>query len=108
MTQTNAIILTFHQREAADFERMFESEIMPMWKKFKRGGKIISASLTPVTDGSEVREGIRQYILYVKVPSMAEHTEFDSSAEFRKFLSKAQAMQPEGPLVWLGNTLFEV
>jgi len=108
MTQTNAIILRFREEQARDFEALFKKEVLPLWHKFKAQGKIIAASLTPVLDGNQVKRGVRDYILHVEVPSMAEHQEFDSSRSFLKFLPKAQAMQPEEPLVWLGNTLFQV
>ena len=87
---------------------MFEKEVLPLWRKFKAEGKFLAASLTPVNDGSEIQKGVRDYILHVKVPSMAEHSAFDSHPDFNKFLPKAQAMQVGGPMVWLGETLFEV
>jgi len=108
MTQTNAIILRFRDEEVGNFEALFRKEVLPLWRQFKARGKIIAASLTPVQDGNRRRKGVRDYILHVEVPSMAEHSEFDSNASFLKFLPKAQAMQPEEPLVWLGNTLFQV
>ena len=76
MSQTNAIILRFRQEEAQGFEEMFELEILPMWQEFKAQGKFLAASLTPVEGGSETKEGTRDYILHVEVPSMAEHEEF--------------------------------
>ncbi len=108
MTQTNAIILRFREEQADDFEKLFKEEVLPLWRKFKAQGKIIAASLTPVQDGNQNKKGVRDYILHVEVPSMAEHSEFDSNSSFLKFLPKAQAMQPEEPLVWLGNTMFQV
>ncbi len=108
MTQTNAIILRFREEQADDFEKLFKEEVLPLWRKFKAQGKIIAASLTPVQDGNQKKKGVRDYILHVEVPSMAEHSEFDSNSSFLKFLPKAQAMQPEEPLVWLGNTMFQV
>ena len=108
MSQTNAIILRFREAETERFEKLFEAEVLPMWVEFKRQGKFLSASLTPVADGSEVKKGVRDYILHVEVPSMGEHEEFDSSAPFLDFLKKAQPMQTQGAKVWLGTTLFQV
>ncbi len=108
MTQTNAIILRINEKQRDEFERLFKAEVLPLWRKFKSQGKFISASLTPVQDGNQHRKGAIDYILHVEVPSMAEHGEFDSHPLFTKFLPKAQAMQPEEPLVWLGETLFQV
>ena len=39
---------------------------------------------------------------------MAEHEEFDSHPLFNKFLAKARTMQAEDPIVWFGETLFQV
>ncbi len=108
MSQTNAIILKFRENQAADFERLFKAEVLPLWRKFKSQGKLIAASLTPIQGGIPMKRGVRGYILHVEVPSMAEHEEFDSNPLFNKFLSKAQTLQPEEPLVWFGETLFQV
>jgi len=108
MTQTNAIILRFYENEAPDFERLFKAEVLPLWHKFKSQGKFIAASLTRVQDGNQKKKGVSDYILHVEVPSMAEHEEFDSNPLFNKFLPKARKMQPEEPLVWLGETQFQV
>ena len=110
MSQTNAIILRIDSDRTDEFEKLFESEVLPLWRKFKADGKFISASLTPVMEGegNQGESGIRDYILHVEVPSMKEHTQFDSNPDFNRFLSKAQAMQPKEARVWLGETLFEV
>jgi hypothetical protein len=105
---TNAIILRFREEQASDFEKLFKKEVLPLWRQFKASGKLIAASLTPVQDGNQTKRGVRDYILHVEVPTMAEHSQFDSNSAFLKFLPKARAMQPEEPLVWLGNTLFHV
>ncbi len=108
MSQTNAIILKFHEKYAADFEKLFKDEVLPLWKEYKKAGKFISASLTPIQGGWSPPKGQRYYILHVEVPSMAEHGEFDSDPVFTRFLEKAQAMQAEEPFVWFGKTLFQV
>jgi hypothetical protein len=108
MTQTIAIILRFNEGQAQDFERMFEAEVMPLWQEFAREGKFLSASLTLVEGGSETKDGLRDYILHVEVPGMAEHHEFDSHPKFLDFLPRAKALQPEEPLVWFGSTRYSV
>jgi len=108
MSETVAIILRFRQEDAEQFEAAFKSEVYPLWEEFKTQGKFISASLTPALEGSEKKDGFRDYILHVEVPSRAEHEEFDSEGRFLPFLEKFRAMQPEDPKVWLGNTLFQV
>jgi hypothetical protein len=108
MSQTSAIILSFDKKAAPEFERIFEAEVLPLWRQFKSAGKITAASLTPIEGGNQLQGAMRKYILHVEVPSMAEHVEFDSNALFNKFLSRAQAMQPVEPLVMFGDTLFQV
>ena len=108
MSQTIAIILRFRDDKASDFEDMFRAKVMPLWEEYKADGRFIDASLTPVQGGSESAEGIRDYILHVEVPGMAEHEAFDSDPRFTAFLPQARAMQPEPPLVWFGDTLFQV
>ena len=110
MSETVAIILTFRPEESARFEQLFQAEVYPLWEEFKSRGKILAASLTPVVDGSdrELKQGIREYILYVHVPSRAEHNLFDDDPRFFQFLEKVKPMQPVEPMVWLGNTLFQI
>ena len=108
MSETIAIILRFRKEDAEQFEAAFKTEVYSLWEEFKAQGKFISASLTPVTTGSEMKAEFRDYILHVEVPSRAEHDEFDSEPRFLPFLEKFQAMQPEEPKVWLGNTLFQI
>ena len=107
-TQTNAIILRFQEKHTAEFERMFKDEVVPLWRKFKKEGKFLNASLTPVTGGWSPPKGQRYYILHVEVPSMEEHEEFDSDPVFTRFLEKARRLQAEEPYVWLGETLYQV
>jgi hypothetical protein len=108
MPHTSAIIMKLEEERSGEFERMFEAEVLPLWRKFKSEGKFVAASLTPIEGGNQLKSGLRKYILHVEVPSMAEHEEFDSNAVFNKFLAKAQAMKPEEPLVMFGETMFQV
>ena len=108
MSETVAIILRFREEHTDTFESLFKEEVLPLWREFKAQGKFIAASLTPVQDGNQQKEKVRDYILHVEVPSRAEHVEFDSHPKFEAFLVKARAMQPEEPLVWLGPTLFQL
>jgi hypothetical protein len=108
MSQTIAIIVSFTEAETQRFEQLFAAEILPMWVDFKAQGKFLAASLTPVEGGSEEKQGIRNYILHVAVPGLAEHEEFDSAAPFLEFLKKVKPMQPAQPKVWFGTPLFQV
>lgn len=108
MSETVAIILHFREEDSSRFESLFREEVYPLWEEFKGKGWFISASLTPVLDGSEMKVGVRDYILHVEVPARAEHDRFDADPRFTKFLEKVQPLQPTEPKVWLGNTLFQV
>ncbi len=113
MSHTVAIILRFREDEAERFESLFQAEVYPLWEEFKAQGKIIAASLTRVQDGnhsgwSQLKEGVRDYILHFEAPSIAEHGEFDTDPRFLSFLEKVQPLQPEEPGVWLGDTLFHI
>lgn len=108
MSETVVIILRFRKEDAEQFESTFRSEVVPLWEEFKAQQKFISASLTPIMDGNELKDEFQDYILHVEVPSRAEHEAFDSEPRFLPFLEKFQALQPEEPKVWLGNTLFQI
>ncbi len=108
VSETVVIILTFRKNETSQFEKLFSAEIYPLWEEFKAQGKIIAASLTPASDGPEMKNGVRQYLLLVEVASRAEHEQFDKDPRFLRFLDKVKPSQPEEPKVWLGNTLFKI
>lgn len=108
MSQTIVILLRSREKDAEGFEDLFRVNILPMWEEFKAAGKFIGASLSPVVDGSDMKEGMRDYILHVEVPSDKEHEEFDSQPMFQAFLEKARPLQPEKPRVWIAETRFQV
>ncbi len=100
MSETVAIILSFRQNETEQFEKLFSAEVYPLWQEFKAKGKIIAASLTPALDAPEMKDGVREYILLVEVPSRTEHEQFDTDPRFLSFLNKVQPSQPLEPKVW--------
>lgn len=108
MSQTIVILLHFHEKDTEAFENLFQANILPMWAEFKAAGKFISASLSPVVDGSHMLEGMRDYILHVEVPSEKEHDEFDTQPAFQSFLEKVRPLQPEEPGVWIAETKYQV
>ncbi len=109
MSQTNAIILRVRAEQTADFERLFRGEELPIWEDFAQQGKLLAGSLTRVEYGSEqerqAKKGVVEYILLAVMKDMAAHTAHDEDARFNTFLAKARKFQPEGPLVWGGDTL---
>lgn len=107
MTEQVVIILYFREEKAEEFERLFEAEILPLWKRFKAEGQFHSASLARIFD-DHIQKGYRNYMLVVEVPSRREHDEFDTHPQFLAFLEKARAIQPEEPTVWLAEPIFRV
>ncbi len=109
MTQTIAIILRIATEHAPEFEALFAAEEIPIWEDFTSRGQFLEASLIRVVDGSErlKREGVQDYILHLVVADHEAHEEHDRDPRFRAFLEKAQQLQPEQPLVWFGQAIFE-
>jgi hypothetical protein len=111
-SQTNAIILRIRKEKAAEFERSFASEELPVWKDFHKRGKLLAASLTRVQYGVEEDDakkgGYVAYVLYAVMKDMRAHREHDEDERFTKFLEKARRWQPEGPSVWGGRTIFRI
>ena len=107
MAQANAIIVRIRANEAEEFERLFEAEELPIWDEFSAAGKFLKARLARVEYGTEERDDVALYLIYAEVPSMAEHSEHDSSPRFNAFLAKARELQPEPPSVFGGDILFE-
>ena len=82
MSETVAI-LRFREEESGRFESLFEAEIYPLWQEFKAKRKLIAATLAPALDAPEPKEGERDYILYIYVPSREEHNQFDTDRQLR-------------------------
>lgn len=106
MSQANAIILRIRTEQATEFEQLFEAEELPLWDEYTSGGKFLNARLARIEFGTEERDDVALYLLYVEVPSMAEHSQHDSDPRFNAFLKKAREFQPEGPSVFGGNVVF--
>ena len=105
--ETTEIVLRIASARSAEFEAMFESEELPIWNDFTRRRRFLEARLVRVDGGSEVREGIQDYILHIVAADHTAHEEHDGDARFNAFLARAQRLQPIGPLVWYGRTIFE-
>ena len=90
-----------------DFENLFAAEEVPIWDDFTARGRFLEARLVRAAGGSEERSGIQDYILHVVAADHEAHEEHDRDPRFRAFLAKAKEFQPEGPLVWFGDTIFE-
>ena len=107
MTQANAIIVRIRRDEAAEFERLFEAEELPIWDDFSTQGKFLQARLARIEYGTEDRDDVALYLIYAELPSMTEHSEHDSDPRFNAFLAKARRFQPEPPSVFGGDIIYE-
>ena len=105
--ETTAIVLRIAAHHAKDFESMFEAEEIPMWEDFSGRGRFLEARLVRAIGGSEQRGSIQDYILHIVAADHEAHEEHDRDPRFRAFLAKAERFQPDPPLVWFGETIFE-
>ena len=105
--ETTEIVLRIARARSAEFESMFEAEEIPIWDDFTRRRRFLEARLIRVDGGSEVRDGIQDYILHIVAADHEAHEEHDRDKRFNAFLARAQRLQPMGPLVRFGQTIFE-
>ena len=105
--ETTAIVLRIAADRATDFEAMFEAEEIPIWDDFTGRGRFLEARLVRAVGGSEQRRGIQDYLLHIVAADHEAHEEHDRDPRFRAFLAKAERLQPDSPLVWFGDTIFE-
>jgi len=105
--ETTEIVLRIAAERLTEFEAMFEDQEIPIWEAFTRRGRFREARLVRAAGGSEARIGVQDYLLHVVAADREAHEEHDRDPRFRAFLAKAERLQPEPPLVWFGDTLFE-
>jgi hypothetical protein len=106
VTQNILIILRFDPAKAAAFEAGFAERILPLWEDHHAAGRLIAGSLTPADVGAATGE-VREYILNVEVPGMADHTAIDDDARLLAFIEEVKHWQPSEPLVWFGTPLYK-
>jgi len=80
---------------------------LPIWDDFTGRGRFLEARLVRAVGGSEQRRGIQDYLLHIVAADHEAHEEHDRDPRFRAFLAKAERFQPDPPLVWFGETIFE-
>jgi len=106
-SEATVIVLRIAADRATDFEAMFEAEEIPIWDDFTGRGRFLEARLVRAVGGSEQRRGIQDYLLHIVAADHEAHEEHDRDPRFRAFLAKAERLQPDPPLVWFGETIFE-
>jgi hypothetical protein len=106
------IVLRIAKDRAKDFERLFEAEQYPNWKRYHERKLFIAASLTRVEFGSESddakKAGYINYVVVAKLTDMRAHEAHDADPAFKAYDEKAEEFQPEGPSVYGGTTIFEI
>jgi hypothetical protein len=104
--QSIAIVLRIADDRVAEFEAMFAAEEIPIWDDFIARGLFKECSLMRVTGGGETPTGIQDYVLHI-VATEEGHDAHDHDPRFQAFLERAQKLQPNQPLVWFGDPIFE-
>ena len=103
--ELTGIVLRIAADRTAEFESMFEAEELPIWDDFTARGLFLDARLIKVKGGSEVKDGIQDYLLQILAEDSSAHSAHDADPRFQSFLAKAMKMQPLEPLVWFGEAL---
>ena len=102
--QRIGIVLNIPTARVAEFEELFQSELVPVWRRHKAEGGLLAATLTKVEDGNQAREGVQDYMLRADFTSMAAHNAHDADPDFEAYLSKLKQIWTGEPAVWLGDT----
>ena len=107
MPEITTIVLHIARPKVREFEALFKAEEIPIWDDFTSRGRFWQAALVRVAGGNQQRAGVQDYILYVVAADDEAHGEHDQDPRFNAFLDKARRWQPEPPLVWFGQPVFE-
>src|SRR5438270_7576380 len=99
MSQMNVIVIHVRADQADEFQREWEADELPRWRRFKEEGKFLSARIYRSEYGTDERKDVAKFVIVVEVPSMAEHGAHDDDPGFQAWDKRADAYQPEGPLV---------
>jgi hypothetical protein len=105
--QITGLTLRIAADRTPEFEARFEAEEVPVWDDFVARGRFRSARLVRVDGGSEVTDGVQDYLLQIVAADAGAHSEHDRDPRFSAFLDWARTLQPKPPLVWFGRTVFE-
>ncbi|MFQ5552256.1 MAG: hypothetical protein ACE5EW_00790 [Thermoplasmata archaeon] len=108
MVQQIIIVVRIREEDSNAYEELFQSEVLPLLEEFKAAGKIFSASLASVVDGSEIQEGVRDFLVSFEVPSEAEHDEFDTHPRIVAFHRRVERMWLSEPVVWISEPVFRL
>ena len=102
--QRVGIILRIPTSHVAEFERLFLTSLLPVWRRHHEEGGLLAAALTRVEDGNQAQNDVRDYMLRADFTSMAAHEAHDSDPEFEAYAGQLRGIWSEEALVWLGET----
>jgi hypothetical protein len=108
MSQVNVIVIHISEENAADYEKAFEEDELPRWRRYHAEGKFLSGRFYRSQFGTDERRDVAKYVIVVEVPGMAEHSAHDSDPEFQEFDARVDPWQPEQPLVYGGDLIHSV
>jgi quinol monooxygenase YgiN len=102
--QRVGIILRIPTSRVAEFEQLFSTGLVPVWRRHHDDGGLLAATLTRVEDGNQARNDVQDYMLRADFTSMAAHEAHDSDPDFEAYLGQLRGLWAEEPLVWLGDS----
>jgi hypothetical protein len=108
VSQVNVIVIHVRADQAEEYERLFREEELPRWRNYHARGDFLSARFFRAGFGTDERQDVVKYVIVVEVPSMAQHSAHDSDPDFQDFNRRADAFQPEDPLVYGGDLIHSV
>jgi hypothetical protein len=108
MSQYNVIVLHVRAEQADEFLREWEADELPRWRRFHEEGKFLSARLFRAEYGTDERPEVARFVIVAEVPGMAEHGAHDDDPGFQAWNQRADAYQPEPPLVYGGDLIHSV
>ncbi|TMF23255.1 MAG: hypothetical protein E6I36_05795 [Chloroflexi bacterium] len=107
MSEMAVLVIRIRKEQAGEYERLFEQEELPRWRDYHQRGLFKSARIFRSAFGSSESDDIANYVIAVESEGEGHH-EHDNDPGFRSFNERADAFQPEDPLVFGGEPLFSV
>jgi hypothetical protein len=108
MSQVNVIVVHVRPEQAEEYERLWEAEELPRWRRFHAEGKFLSARFYRSQYGTDERPDVVKYVIVAEVADVAAHSAHDADPGFQDFDRRVDAFQPEPPLVYGGDCLHSV
>jgi hypothetical protein len=101
-------VIHVRAEQADEFQREWEADELPRWRRFHEDGKFLSARFYRSTYGTDERPEVVKFVIVAELPGMPEHDAHDDDPGFKAWNERAGAYQPEAPLVFGGDLLHGV